>query len=74
MPAELLVTGCYRSGTTLLETGRVLRPQDIGVMSSIGIVQLAVVRRLCVRLVITGNELLPGDHLAGALGELIEDL
>jgi molybdopterin molybdotransferase len=46
-------------GTTLLEAGRVLRPQDIGVMSSIG---LATARLLCrprVRLVITGNELLP---------------
>ena len=46
-------------GTTLLGAGRELRPQDIGVMSSIGIAQVAVVRRPRVRLVITGNELLP---------------
>ena len=46
-------------GTTLLEAGRVLRPQDIGVMSSIGLATARVVRRPRVRLVITGNELLP---------------
>jgi molybdopterin molybdotransferase len=46
-------------GTTLLEIGRVLRPQDLGVMSSIGLATASVVRRPRVRLVITGNELLP---------------
>lgn len=47
------------SGTTILEQGRVLRPQDLGVMSSIGLSTARVVRRPRVRLVITGNELLP---------------
>jgi molybdopterin molybdotransferase len=47
------------AGTTVLEAGRVLRPQDLGVMSSIGIADVPVVRRPRVRLVITGNELLP---------------
>jgi molybdopterin molybdotransferase len=47
------------SGTTLLEAGRLLRPQDLGVMSSIGVSSVAVIRRPRVRLVITGNELLP---------------
>jgi len=46
-------------GTTLLEAGRVLRPQDIGVMSSIGLATARLVCRPRVRLVITGNELLP---------------
>lgn len=46
------------TGTTLLEAGRVLRPQDLGVMSSIGVSTATVVRRPRVRLVITGNELL----------------
>ena len=46
-------------GTTLLEIGRVLRPQDLGVMSSIGLSGVPVVGRPRVRLVITGNELLP---------------
>ena len=46
-------------GTTLLEAGRVLRPQDVGVMSSIGLATARLVCRPRVRLVITGNELLP---------------
>jgi molybdopterin molybdotransferase len=47
------------SGTTLLEPGRVLRPQDLGVLSSIGQGCVRIVRRPRVRLVVTGNELLP---------------
>jgi molybdopterin molybdotransferase len=46
-------------GTALLDAGRILRPQDVGVMSSIGLAQAHVVRQPRVRLVITGNELLP---------------
>ena len=46
-------------GAALLEPGRLLRPQDVGVMSSIGLADVSVVRRPRVRLVITGNELLP---------------
>lgn len=46
-------------GTTLLNPGRVLRPQDLGVMSSVGHATVRAVRRPRVRLVITGNELLP---------------
>jgi molybdopterin molybdotransferase len=47
------------SGATLLEPGRVLRPQDLGVISSIGQGCVRIVRRPRVRLVVTGNELLP---------------
>src|SRR6185295_7955302 len=46
-------------GTVVLSSGRVLRPQDLGVMSSIGVGHVPVVRRPRVRLVVTGNELLP---------------
>jgi molybdopterin molybdotransferase len=46
-------------GTTVLDGGRTLRPQDLGVLSSIGMKEVPVVRRPRVRLVITGNELLP---------------
>src|SRR5262249_27300410 len=46
-------------GTTLFQEGRWLRPQDIGALSSIGVGQVRVVRRPRVRLVVTGNELLP---------------
>jgi len=47
------------AGTTVLERGRVLRPQDVGAISSIGVDRVPVVRQPRVRLVITGNELLP---------------
>lgn len=46
-------------GTILFEPGRLLRPQDVGVLSSIGRGEVRVIRRPRVRLVITGNELLP---------------
>lgn len=53
-------------GTTLLEAGRQLRPQDLGVLSSIGRGEIRVFRRPRVRLAITGNELLPsGSHPSG---------
>jgi molybdopterin molybdotransferase len=46
-------------GTTLFQAGRVLRPQDLGVLSSVGVGDVRVLSRPRVRLVITGNELLP---------------
>ncbi|HXP85539.1 MAG TPA: gephyrin-like molybdotransferase Glp [Bryobacteraceae bacterium] len=67
-------------GTTLLEPGRVLRPQDLGVISSVGQGETLVVRRPRVRLAITGNELLPsgspphGFHIADANGPMLAAL
>jgi molybdopterin molybdotransferase len=64
-------------GTRLLERGRRLRPQDVGVISSIGIAEVEVVRAPRVRLVVTGNELLPagtpphGFHIADANGPML---
>jgi molybdopterin molybdotransferase len=53
-------------GAALLEAGRVLRPQDVGVLSSIGVAEVCAVRRPRVRLAVTGNELLPaGTHPHG---------
>ena len=53
-------------GTLLLESGRVLRPQDLGVLSSVGRGEVQVVRPPRVRLAVTGNELLPsGSHPSG---------
>jgi molybdopterin molybdotransferase len=46
-------------GTTLLQRGRALRPQDIGMLSSVGVRDVPVIRKPRVRLVVTGNELLP---------------
>jgi molybdopterin molybdotransferase len=67
-------------GTTLFEPGRALRPQDLGVLSSIGQGEACVVRRPRVRLAITGNELLPsgslprGFHIADANGPMLAAL
>jgi molybdopterin molybdotransferase len=46
-------------GTIVLRAGRVLRPQDVGVLASLGVNPLTVVRRPRVSLVISGDELLP---------------
>ena len=48
-----------RSGDVVRTAGAMLRPQDLGVMSSIGIATVPVRRQPRVRIVITGNELLP---------------
>jgi molybdopterin molybdotransferase len=67
-------------GTTLFERGRVLRPQDLGVLSSIGQGDVRVLRRPRVRLAVTGNELLPsgsrphGFHIADANGPMLAAL
>jgi molybdopterin molybdotransferase len=68
------------AGTTVLDRGRRLRPQDLGALSSIGRGHLRVVRRPRVRLVVTGNELLPsgsaprGFHIADANGPMLAAL
>jgi molybdopterin molybdotransferase len=46
-------------GQTVLTAGRVLRPQDVGVLASIGVGHVTVVRQPRVALLVTGNELLP---------------
>jgi len=46
-------------GDVVLAAGRRLRPQDLGVLASIGAAEVRAVRRPVVRLVITGDELLP---------------
>jgi molybdopterin molybdotransferase len=68
------------AGTTLLAAGRMLRPQDVGVISSVGMSDVPVVRRTRVRLVITGNELLPagsapqGSQITDANGPMLAAL
>jgi molybdopterin molybdotransferase len=68
------------SGSTVLEPGRVLRPQDVGLMSSIALAMATVVRRPRVRLVITGNEILPtgskprGFFITDANGPMLASL
>lgn len=50
-------------GSVVLERGRLLRPQDLGVLSSIGLPQVPVIRQPRVRVVVTGNELLPAGSV-----------
>jgi molybdopterin molybdotransferase len=47
------------AGQTVLQAGRVLRPQDLGLLSSIGVAHIDVVRRPSVSILVTGDELLP---------------
>jgi molybdopterin molybdotransferase len=47
------------AGTAVLPTGRWLRPQDVGVLASLGRDSIQVVRRPRVNIVVTGDELLP---------------
>jgi molybdopterin molybdotransferase len=48
-----------RAGEVVLRQGRRLRPQDVGLLASIGAARVPCVTRPKVRLVITGSELLP---------------
>jgi molybdopterin molybdotransferase len=56
-----------RAGDLVLRAGRRLRPQDAGLLASIGVSSPSCVRRPRVALVITGDELLPaGARPAGS--------
>ena len=67
-------------GAMILTAGRTLRPQDLGVLSSIGRGTIPVVKRPLVRILITGNELLPagtspeGFQIADANGPMLYSL
>jgi molybdopterin molybdotransferase len=51
-----------REGSPALGAGRRLRPQDLGLIASLGIAQVRVVRRPRVRILVTGNEVkAPGE-------------
>ena len=69
-----------RTGEVIQPAGRILRPQDLGVISSIGIAEVSVIRRPRVRIVITGNELLSagtppeGCRIADANGPMLRAL
>jgi len=68
------------AGEEILPAGRRLRPQDLGVIASIGLGDVSVIRRPRVRLVITGDELLaPGSlpdgcRIVDANGTMLEAL
>ncbi|MDZ4684222.1 MAG: molybdopterin molybdotransferase MoeA [Planctomycetaceae bacterium] len=69
-----------RRGDVVRRAGATLRPQDLGVFSSMGCGRVTVVRRPRVRILITGNELLPagtppdGYRIADANGPMLTAL
>lgn len=50
-----------RAGDVVLEAGHVLRPQEIGVLASLGVARVSVVRRPRVGILATGDELIDVD-------------
>jgi molybdopterin molybdotransferase len=54
----------FVAGTRLIEAGTRLRPQDMGLITSVGLAEVPVRRRLRVAILSTGDELLqPGEPL-----------
>ena len=68
------------AGSRVFARARCLRPQDLGVLSSIGMSQVEVVRQPRVRIAVTGNEILPagtppeGSRIADANGPMLAGL
>ena len=52
----------YAPGTVVLEAGNRLRPQDLGVLSGLGITEVSVYRRPRVAILSTGDELVPPEE------------
>lgn len=51
-----------RAGTIVMDARRRLRPQDLGLLASLGFADVSVVARPRVRVIVTGNEVVsPGD-------------
>ncbi len=63
-------------GTHVLDAGRVLRPQDLGVLSALGVSGVDVIRRPRIDILITGDELLPAgtpsrDHMIADMNSVM---
>jgi len=69
-----------RRGDPVVPAGRRLLPQDVGLLSSVGCSRVAVHRRPRVRVIVSGNELLPpgerpaGDRIADSNGPMLAAL
>lgn len=50
--------GDITAGQTIIEKGHLLRPQEVGVLASLGVAQVAVIRRPKVGILATGDELI----------------
>ncbi len=60
------------AGALVLEQRRILRPQDLGALSALGMSVVAVIRRPEVTILVTGDELLPAG--TPARGDQIADM
>lgn len=54
-----------REGQVVLERGKVLRPQEIGMLAAVGQMEVAVIRRPRVAILGTGDEVVPPDETPG---------
>ncbi|MGD1996523.1 MAG: molybdopterin molybdotransferase MoeA [Anaerolineae bacterium] len=54
-----------RAGQTVLSPGKVLRPQEIGMLAAVGHVEVAVIRRPRVGILATGDEVVSPDETPG---------
>src|SRR5262249_64583 len=48
-----------KEGDIVFQAGRILRLQDVGVLASLGVSPVSVIRRPSVSIIVTGDELLP---------------
>lgn len=55
----------FARGRVALSRGRVLRPQDAGVLAAFGITSVGVFRRPVVAIISTGDEIVPADATPG---------
>jgi molybdopterin molybdotransferase len=53
------------AGQVVLQRGKVLRPQEIGMLAAVGRMEVAVVRRPRVAILATGDEVVPPDQRPG---------
>ncbi|MBL7062752.1 MAG: molybdopterin molybdotransferase MoeA [Anaerolineae bacterium] len=54
-----------RAGQVVLQRGKVLRPQEVGMLAAVGRAEVAVVRRPRVAILATGDEIVPPDQAPG---------
>jgi molybdopterin molybdotransferase len=60
-----LVGEDVRRGQTILEPGKILRPQEVGMLAALGHLEVTVIRRPRVAILGTGDEVVPPDQTPG---------
>jgi molybdopterin molybdotransferase len=55
----------FKEGAAVLKKGQVLRPQDVGILAGLGIMEIPVFRRPRVGILSTGDEVVPVDRRPG---------